>query len=115
MAESQLPALLPVSPSTLRIIIDIAYHHRHCVDDIPRKSTAPDVNIESHAFMFTPHPANGIYRIKCFEALITSTSDSALISSLQGGIFPLTQLPEMLRRLVELTADKRTNPRYRGG
>jgi hypothetical protein len=68
--------------------------------------------MESHAFLLTPHPAltgnpRRAGRTK-FEALINSQTDYALISFLKdGSLFPLSQLGEVLRRLVEMTEDKR--------
>jgi hypothetical protein len=51
-------------------------------------------SMESHAFMLAPHPViswkNRRDGRKQFEALINSHADSALISSLKGGIFPLS-------------------------
>jgi hypothetical protein len=64
--------------------------------------------MESHAFLLTPHPvlsksSRSVCRTK-FEALINSQTDSALTSFLEdGSLLPLSQLGELLRRLVEMT------------
>jgi hypothetical protein len=64
---------------------------------------------ESHAFIFTVLPlqmcgrACKTYREK-IEALITAAIGCDLQGSLQEDIFPLSQLPELLRRAVKLTA-----------
>jgi hypothetical protein len=66
--------------------------------------------MESHSFLLVPHPTlsnspRGRGRKK-FETLINSQTDSALTSFLEdGSLFPLSQLGEVLRQLVVLTAD----------
>jgi hypothetical protein len=68
--------------------------------------------MESHAFLLAFNPLHAAARRKRgrtkFEKLINSQTDPALINFLkEGRLLPLSQLGELLRRLVKMTEDKR--------
>jgi hypothetical protein len=68
--------------------------------------------MESHAFLLTTNPLQSCTNPKRsrakFDKLINSQTDPALINFLkEGRLLPLSQLGELLRRLVKMTEDKR--------